>query len=68
MKQKSKAHKKTSATHKKAHAKTASYGTEGKMEEMKHWSDSVSQRFLANYAIPLTRLVEAKLVSLQHKV
>ncbi len=29
---------------------------------------SFSRRFLSDYAIPLTRLIEAKLVSLQHKM
>lgn len=36
--------------------------------ELKNWRSSISDRFLSHYAIPFTRLVEVKLISLQSKI
>ena len=64
--------KKKVSSHKphRSHTKSeAQNNTFEKMNtDMKNWSSSISNRFLSNYAIPFTRLVEAKLISLQSKV
>lgn len=36
--------------------------------EMKNWGSTISNRIIKNYAIPFTRLIEAKLISLQSRV
>lgn len=61
--------KKSSLSKKHTPAKSESHHPIEKMNtDVKNWSSSISHRFLADYAIPFTRLVEAKLVSLQAKV
>lgn len=54
--------------HSKAEAHKNFEGFEKMNKDIKNWGNSVSKRFLSNYAIPFARLVEAKLISLQSKV
>lgn len=66
---KTKKTKTSASTHK--HASPSHHNTSTATEassEIKDWSSSISKKFLSNYAIPFTRLVEAKLISLQAKV
>lgn len=60
--------KRTTKSKKNSKLKSAKRTTHKKVEEAKSWSSSFSQHLISDYAIPLTRLVEAKLVSLQYKV
>jgi hypothetical protein len=61
--------KKTRSVKKQKHSiKAKSHVEQSQLESEKPLADSFSHRVLVNYAIPLARLVEAKLVSLQHRI
>lgn len=53
---------------KNSKSKSAKHPIQQKPERFNNKYSSFSQHLIRDYAIPLTRLIEAKLVSLQHKV
>ena len=52
----------------KAHPTSVAKATNENLTAARGWSNRFSSRFLSDYALPFTRLIEAKLVSLQHKI
>jgi len=67
MKTTHKTKKKASAHKHHASMKSETHRSENINSDFKDWSSAVSNRFISHYAIPFTRLVEAKLISLQSK-
>lgn len=72
MKTTHKTKKKSSSSHKQHRAQAKVESDHNSLEkvnsDVKNWGTTISKRFLSNYALPFTRLVEAKLISLQSKV